>query len=69
MQAFAKAIEILRKSYFPNAADATETKRRNIALMTDLGFVDSILKATILQTIANTKNGGKNRKTFLFRFE
>lgn len=68
-QEFAKAMEKLRTAYFSDTTTVDAIRLANIALMSDLKFQDSILKAAALQGNANSKasdsNGPKN--TFVYR--
>lgn len=72
-QEYEQAVEKLRIAYFSNKTDIDAIKRANIALLSDANFGDSVIKAVVLQTIANNnnKNSAQNqsqKNTFLFRF-
>lgn len=54
----------LRYAYYSGASDLATISRENIALMSDLNFGDSVLKAVKHQADAN--QGKKN--TFFFRY-
>lgn len=71
IQEYKYAVEKLRASYYLNTSSAEAIKSANIALMSDLTFNDSILKAVVLQTGVNTNssNAKKNKNTFLFRYD
>lgn len=64
-------VETLREVYFSHADNDNATKRANIAVMSDLSFGDSVIKAVLLQAIANNNNNtvaSDHKKTFLFRY-
>lgn len=65
------AVEKLRTAYYSNTTSVEAIKSSNTALMSDLTFNDSILKAVVLQTGVNMNDTdmGKYKKTFLFRFD
>lgn len=69
-QVYKEAIAKLRTAFYLNVTNADEIKRRNIALISNLGFIDGILKSTIYQTMANNKGIDKSqhRNTFLMRY-
>lgn len=64
-------MEKLREAYFPDSSDKKAIRDQNLALMSDLVFCDSILKAVVLQTNANRKitHQNQHKNTFLFRFQ
>lgn len=71
-QEFKEAVEILRKSYFSNATDEMMNEHKNIDLMSDMEFCDSIIKAAVLQTKSNNNNQNSEtgqKSTFLYRLE
>ena len=70
LQEYQQAMEILRNEYYRNETNETAIKNANIALMSDIVFGYSILKAVGLQAIANTnsvRQNGQHKNTFLFR--
>lgn len=68
-QAYARAVELLRKAYFPNTNNVDAIRRGNIALWSDLSFIEGTVKAAGLQANANNKspNVNKRKNTFLMR--
>lgn len=62
-------MEKLRAAYFSSTTSVESIKSANIALMSDLTFTDSILKAVILQAGVNTNGPVKSqyKNTFIFR--
>lgn len=54
----------LRAAYYSGSTDANVIRDENIALMSDLNFGDSVLKALKLQVEAN----GDKKKTYLLRY-
>lgn len=68
-QAYARAAELLRKSYFPDTSSVDAIRRGNIALWSDLSFIEGTVKAAGLQANANNKNPNVNERknTFLMR--
>lgn len=59
-------LQKLRNVYFTNTTNVDAIQGGNIALLTDMYFGDSTLKATVHQANANN-NEGKN--TFLMRYK
>lgn len=66
---YGEAMELLRIAYYPASADANETQRQNIALLSDANFVYGVIKAVVLQTDANNRgsDNSQHRNTHLFR--
>lgn len=62
-------VETLRNTYYSRADSVDAIKHANIALMSDLSFDDSVIKAALLQGIANNNNSTAGKNTFLFRLE
>lgn len=64
-------MEILKKEYFHDKSNKTAIKEENIGFLSDLNFVDSVLKATLYQAKANNNGTDENahRNTFLFRLK
>lgn len=65
-------VETLRNTYYSRADSVDAIKHANIALMSDLSFDDSVIKAALLQGIANNNNStarSDHKNTFLFRLE
>lgn len=64
-------MEKLRIAYFSDKTSIDTIKRANLALMSDLAIIDSMLKAVALQANANNKNTDKigSKNTFLYRFK
>lgn len=64
-------MEKLRAAYYTNTTSVEAIKSANIALMSDLWIADSVLKAAVLQTEANTRstNQSQHKNTFLFRLD
>lgn len=62
-------VEKLRDAYFQNTTNVDEIKTENIAVLSDLYMVDSVLKSVVLQTNANSNgmNESQHRNTFLYR--
>lgn len=54
----------LRDAYYSDSTDPEVIRRENIALMSDLNFGDSVLKAVKLQVNAN----GRKKNTFYLRY-
>lgn len=54
----------LRNVYFTNTTSVDAIQHGNIALLSDMYFGDSTVKATILQTKANNN---ERKNTFLMR--
>lgn len=62
----------LREAYFPrDTTNISAIELGNIDFLSDSAFCDSIIKATILQTIANNNGIDRtaHRNTFIFRFD
>lgn len=65
-------VETLREVYYSDADNIDAIKSANIAVMSDLTFDDSIIKAVLLQAIANNNKStaeSEPKNTFLFRSE
>ena len=72
MQEYEQALEKLRNEYYRNETNETNETiiAANVDLMSDLVFGDSVIKAVVLQTIANTngiRQNGQQKNTFLYR--
>lgn len=70
-QAFKYGIEKLRAVYYANATTVDAIRRANINLISDAWNNDSILKAVVLHTRANTHHPDlrQHKNTFLFRLD
>lgn len=66
-QEFRLIMDKLRTAYFSGTKDINLIRRENIAFMSDLNFVDSVLKTVVLQTKANNNQENQSKNTFLFR--
>lgn len=68
-QEYKLVVEKLREAYFKNTADVDAIRNKNIALISDLHLIDSVLKSVILQTNANNngKNKSQHKNTFLYK--
>lgn len=63
-QEYEEALKKLRAAYYSGSTDPLIISRENIALMSDLNFNWSVLKALKLQSDAN----GEQKKTFFLRY-
>lgn len=67
---YKQAVDVLRDAYFSDVTNVTAVGNANIALMSDLAFSDSMIKAAVLQAEANTNRTlqkSQQKNTFLLR--
>lgn len=67
-QEYKLVVEKLRDVYFKNISSVEAIRDNNIAVLSDLHMIDSVLRTVILQAnVNNGKNKSQHRNTFLFR--
>lgn len=69
-QEYKLAFEMLRDAYFSKVTDFDGIKRANIALLSDINFVDGIIKLAKYQTIINNahSDASQRKNTFIYRY-